>query len=97
MDFTKNDKDSHQFNPELNKYTVPVTGWYHLAGRMVKMRPTGRYEQVTNRRYWFQFWKPKMISRQIYEIEETWEGTEIRMLQEGQSITIGSVIPPIRL
>lgn len=50
------------------RFTAPIGGLYEVSAQGVKAIATGKFETVKNpRRKWFQFWKPKFITREIYD------------------------------
>ena len=67
------------------RYKAPVAGNYLIQGKVYKYRPTGKFEDVPNPdRYWFEFWKPRMISQEIWEMYETLEGRQVVFLKEDE-------------
>lgn len=85
-----------QFIPEEKTYTIPQAGMYQITARIMRAIPTGRYETVPNpdRRFW-EFWKPRWVTRQIYRYDTSPEGIQVIRLNPGDRVE--SAMEPRRL
>lgn len=74
-------------DPNLIKFTAPSHGYYMVSEQITYCIPTGRTETVKNEsRKYFQFWKPKMITREIFIIEKKHDGQRMVYLEKGQTV-----------
>ncbi len=79
-------------------YYAPKEGYYELMEEVTKLLPTNEWETVRNEnRMWFQFWKPRMITRRKYRTEVTHEGRNYRYLKLNEKIEIAPGTEPRRL
>lgn len=76
MDFNPKDNDTHsKYNNTDITYTISKAGYYETAMKVCLWLPTGKYETILNpNRLFFQFWKPRYITREIYEMTEDYSG-----------------------
>ena len=80
--FSKKGSDTHR-----GVFTAPTTGYYTVSAEMTLAEKTGRVIDVPNpNRKWYQFWKPKMIWIDEYEVTSKSGNIEIVRLKEGQEI-----------
>jgi len=81
-------------NPDI--YTIPKSGVYLVAAKTTHCIPTGTFKTVPNkdRKFW-QFWKPKTVTLQIYRYEEHLDGQETRHFKKGDQVSIN--LKPHRL
>lgn len=81
----------------MEKYIAPTSGYYEVCAKIVIYKPTGKFETVKNpNRRWYEFWKPKFIQREIYEMTEEFKGRDVIYLKQGQHY-MGPTIPIRRL
>jgi hypothetical protein len=74
-------------NKSLKSFRAPSSGLYEVSAQMIRYEPTGEFETVKNPyRMWFQFWKPKMITREIFKRIETPEAVRILHLYKGETV-----------
>lgn len=67
-------------------YRAPVAGLYHVQVGVAL--PTGRFEMVKNEdKLWFQFWKPKMVSREIIKYVDITGPNNLQRLEKSESPT----------
>lgn len=75
------------------QFTAPTAGYYSLAARTVMAVPTGKFETIKNpKRRFYEFWKSKFITREIFRYEEKWNGRQIRFLEQGEIIECGDAL-----
>lgn len=75
------------YDTGCNTYTVLRDGYYLIVTTTWQTFPTGTFETINNpERIWFQFWKPKTITQEIYETREISKTTETKTLKAGDSI-----------
>lgn len=68
-------------------FKAPLNGIYSVKVHATKAIPTGKFESVANKnRTWWQVWKPRRITRQIYEHEEIAVGHSFVNLEQGDGI-----------
>jgi len=80
----KNDTQG-SYNPSTATYTAPIAGYYHVSAKVHKMIPTGKFEWRKDwSRKWYQFWKPRLVYREIFETAESEEGSTIIYAQKGE-------------
>lgn len=72
-------------------YKAPTSGFYAVKSLLYTSKPTGQFETVKNpdRRHWFQYWRPELITRGIYETVETLEAQKIIFLIENEEYPHG--------
>lgn len=69
------------------KYTVPKSGFYQISANCTYYKGTGNFETVKNpNKKWFQFWKPKTVTQEIYERTDSGEVSQLYYLSEGASV-----------
>ena len=79
--------EDNNYNKKSGVYTVPVSGYYQLSATNVHIIPTGEYETVLNpNKRWYEFWKPKLITREIYKTEFREDGVQIKLLKAGETV-----------
>lgn len=65
------------YDPDTATYRAPVSGYYHVSAKITNFSPTGKFEWRKDwSRKWYQFWKPKLVYREIYESVEAEEGNQ---------------------
>lgn len=70
------------------KYSAPISGKYLLSFNFVERVPTGKFElQKNSGRKWYQFWKPKMVLREVYELKELPQHNEVKELKKGEKVS----------
>ena len=68
-------------------YTVLKGGYYRVSASMIHYKPTGKFHEVPNLdRRWFEFWKPKTVTQEIYEQVGDMSGTQIKFYNKGEVI-----------
>lgn len=78
-----------------HKYAVPISGYYLVSAKTYTHIPTGKFETVKNpRRKFWQFWKPKIVTREIYETKVTLDSRQIVHAKAGD---VFAGIPPKRV
>lgn len=69
------------------KYTAPTSGFYQISTNCTHYKSTGNFETVKNpSKKWFQFWKPKTVTQEIYERTDSGEVSQLYYLSEGESV-----------
>lgn len=81
----------------MPKFKAPTGGFYLVTESIVMYRKTGNFEKVLNprRKYFFQFWIPKYIEREILELIHEQDNEIVKFFTPGE--TIESPMTPIRL
>jgi len=70
-------------------YTVPVAGKYQVKSESYRYRATGKFEVIPNPKHSFWMpWRPKTITREIFEEIKEREIGEIRLYKAGESINL---------
>ena len=73
----------------MSLFTVPNAGFYQAPDVTYLSTPTGRYELVDNpNKYWWEFWEPDLISRQVFKFETVWTGLRVVFLNKDQTLEI---------
>lgn len=68
-------------------YHAPVAGIYEVRTNSVRYEDTGLIETVSNEhRRWFQFWKPKLITRKVYRKVSEMSSREYVRVKAGEII-----------
>ena len=76
----------------MKTFTVTISGTYQVSAHVVKFEPTGKFETVLNdSRKWFQFWKPKYVTREVLRKVFVREGTKLVRLNKGESIDMDAL------
>lgn len=71
------------------KYSAPIGGKYILKYNLIESVPTGKFELQKNiERKWYQFWKPKMVLREVYESKGLYQCHEIKDLKKGEEVIL---------
>lgn len=71
------------------KYSAPISGKYILKFNLIESVPTGKFELQKNiDRKWFQFWKAKMVLREVYESKGLYQYQEIKELKKGEEVSL---------
>lgn len=80
--------DTHEsYNSGTGQYRAPIAGYYQVAATVYKYVPTGKFEwQENHSRKWYQFWKPKLTYREVYEMISSDEGTKTIFAQRGEAL-----------
>lgn len=61
-------RDTHQHRRDTRGYYAPVSGYYQVTSELIRHVPTGKFQTIPNpEKRWYQFWKPKMITREIMQ------------------------------
>lgn len=72
------------YNADTATYHAPIAGYYSVSAKIHKIMPTGKFEWREDwSRKWYQFWKPKLVYREIYESIEVEEGNKIVYAEQG--------------
>lgn len=76
-----------EYKTDCSVYRAPTSGYYTTRAVMTRYRGTGKFETVRNiDRRWFQFWKPKTVTQEIYERIEEKNGIETKFYNQGDVI-----------
>lgn len=69
----------------VSEFRALTAGYYMIRSEEIYYKPTGRFKDVPNfGRYWFQFWKPKMVSKEIFEQSKRMGGQTLVRLEQGE-------------
>lgn len=68
-------------------YNAYLPGFYIISSKLYTTIPTGNTILVKNLdKYWFQFWKPDIIEQAEYKTILSYEGSEVKYLNVGETI-----------
>jgi hypothetical protein len=88
----KEDTHYNMYTHNNGTFTVPKTGLYRVSAETYHTVNTGRFELQENfGRRWYQFWKPKLVMREVVEVVKVPCGMEVKHLNAGQEVSMAVI------